>query len=261
MFVLILGGKRVCNSLDGNSYKSRTAIAAVQFNSKGHSGSKFHEHTYGNTLDTCVNLENNRKRKVAKNAVYKEVIKSKKPKEDKKAANRKAKPKHYGDGHQDLDMMDSAYEIAKNRFLEKLLKNQSERQRLAVETKAQHNSFMWIQVRRNMLTSSYFGRILKTRNRKSYTKIIEEMIHRNIQYSNSAALRHQRLYQMEALTIFSNVYGPESISQCGIVIDPKICFLGNFVEHFVCWLFSIVMRNVFFVSVAHQQFIESFRFG
>lgn len=215
--------------MDGNSYKARTATADVHYNTGGHSGSTFHEITYGDVKESCLKLETTRKRKVRMNAIAKER-KSKKPRLEEKSKNdpkTKGKRKHYGVGHQDLDMLDPAYKAATERFLEKINENQRNRIALVEETKAQRNSFKWMQVRRNLLTSSYFSRILKANSRKSYSTIVDDILRKNVQYSNSAELRHQRLYQLEALSIFSQVYGFEPISLCGIFIDLEFCFLGN----------------------------------
>lgn len=171
-------------------------------------------------------MENARKRKVQKNAIYKEN-RAKKPKLEDKSTNKKVKPKRYGTGREELDWEEPVFEVAKQRFLEKLEQNQNDRNALVMETVLQRNSFKWMQVRKGLLTSSYFSRILKANNRKSYTKIVEEIIHKNVQYSNTVELRHQRWYQLEALPIFSRTYGSASVSQCGIFIDPKFCFIGT----------------------------------
>lgn len=79
---------------------------------------------------------------------------------------------------------------------------------------------------KNLLTTSYFGRILNVISRKSYTKIVEEIIYKNIQYSSTAEVRHQRTHQKDALAIFSMIYDDELIYPCGIFIDAEFCFLG-----------------------------------
>lgn len=114
--------------------------------------------------------------------------------------------------------------------------NQDNWKNLVLETRAQRNSYKWMQVRRNLLTSSYFSRVLKANNRKSYSKIIEEIIHKNTAYSNTAELRHQRMFQLEALNIFTEMYGRTSL--CGIFIDLEYAFLGNFMlidRFFICF--------------------------
>lgn len=220
---LFLAGKRVCNSLDG-SYNLRTNIAEVQYNSEGHSGSKIHEFIFGVSPPLCTKMENARKRKCLRNA----IANDKKPKTriSDEPPSKKRKKKHYGVGREDVDMTPSAFEVAKNRRLERLRENQTNRTVIEANTHAQHHSFKWMEVRRFMLTSSYFGRILKARNRTSYTNIVYEIVYNNVRYSNTAEIRHQRMYELEALSFFSSLYRYESIHKCGIFIDEEFPFLG-----------------------------------
>lgn len=211
--------------MDGDSYKCRTDIAKVQHNTEGHSGSTFHEITYGNSMQSCLKLENTRKRKVVLNAIAKE-IKSKKPKLDEPGTKKKGTIKHYGAGREEVDMSQPAYELAKNRFLGKLLEDQVNLEIIEMETRGQLHSFKWMTTRKNMLTSSYFGRILNVRNRNSYAKIVEEIIHKNIRYSSTAENRHQRMHENDALSCFSTLYEDELIFRSGIFIDAEFCFLG-----------------------------------
>lgn len=211
--------------MDG-SYELRTKVADVQFNTKGHSGSTIQEFIFGESTSACKKMENTRKRKCLKNA----IAKQNKPKSYtyKEPPNKKKKKQHYGDGHEDVDMTPSDFEVAKNRFLERIKENQINRLSIERETRAQKHSFKWMETRRLMLTSSYFGRILNVNNRKSYTTIVEDILYHNIQYSNTAEGRHQRMYEMEALSIFSDVYPFESIDKCGIFIDEEFPFLGKY---------------------------------
>lgn len=171
-------------------------------------------------------MENVRKRKCLKNA----IANQNKPKTrcSDQPPNKKKKTKHYGDGHEDVDMTPLAFEMAKNRFLERISENHINRDNIQTETRAQRHSLKWMEIRRLILTSSYFGRILNVRNRNSYSTIVEDILYKNVQYANTAEVRHQRMYEAAALSIFSGVYPFESIDKCGIVIDEKYAFLGTF---------------------------------
>lgn len=213
--------------MDG-SYEMRTNIAGVHLNSEGHSGSKIQEFIFGESIPICEKMENTRKRKCLNNA----IAKQNKPKiyATDEPSNKKKKKKHYGDGHEDIDMTQLEFEVGKTRAFERLRENQINRRNIEMETRAQHHSYKWTEVRRLMLTSSYFGRILNVRNRRSYTKIVEDILYKNSQYANTAEIRHQRIYEVEALAIFSKVYPHYSIDTCGIFIDKKYSFLGTFIS-------------------------------
>ncbi len=221
------------------SYKLRTNIADVQHNTNGHSGSKIQEFIIGKSIPICEKMENDRKRKCSKNA----IAKQNKPKayRNEEPPNKKKKKTHYGDGREDDDMTESEFQLAKIRHMKRLDENQLGRVLLEIETRAQHNSFKWTEIRRLLLTSSYFGRILNVRSRQSYTKIVEEILYQNSRYSNTAESRHQRIYELNALSIFSSQYPYYSIMKCGIFIDEEISSLGN-ICYFAQLLFNLLVQ-------------------
>lgn len=212
--------------MDG-SYEMRTNIADVQHNTDGHSGSKIQEYIFGKSTEISKKLELNRKRKCLGNA----IAKQNRPKEYTTDEPRKKKARiHYGAGREEIDMTEPQFAIAKARHFERLRENQSDRDKIQSETTSKHYCFQWAETRKLMLTSSYFGRILNVRSRNSYTKIVEEIVYNNIQYGNTAEIRHQRVYEKLALPIFTNLYPFEEITNCGIFIDREIPFLGNSVS-------------------------------
>lgn len=153
-------------------------------------------------------------------------------------SNKKKQKKQYGDGREEMDMTESQFEQAKIRHFMRLSENQRDREIIRIETQAQYHSFKWSETRRMMLTSSYFGRVLNVRSRTSYTKIVAEILYNNIQFANTAEMRHQRLYEKFALPIFSGLYPFEPITKCGIFIDEKISFLGTFHFHIFTKIFD-----------------------
>lgn len=219
-----LGGKRICNSLAG-SYQSRTAMSDIQHNTEGHSGSSYHEFAFGEVPQPFLKLENTRKRKLEKNAIAKKA-KPKKGRWD-EPSKKTNKNKHYSFGHEEVDYSPSAYQLAKDRTMEKLLEDQLNRGAIEMETRGQRHIAKWIVTRKNLLTPSYFGRILNVISRKSYTKIVEEILYKNEMFSNTAEIRHQRMFQLEALEFFCDLYESDSISSCGIFIDAEFPFLGT----------------------------------
>lgn len=226
LLISFIAGKRICNSLAG-SYELRTNIADVHYNTNCHSGSKINEFIFGESYPLLEKMEADRKRKCLKNAISK-ASKKKRIVSD-EPPNKKKKTKDYGDGHGDVDMSQSAYDIAKTRFLERLERNQSDRENIQIETRAQNHSFRFIEVRRLLLTSSYFGRVLRVRGRSSFTKIVEEILYKNSRFANTADGRHQKIYEQEGLSIFCGLYKDEPVLRCGIFIDGKYPFLGNII--------------------------------
>lgn len=114
-----LGGKRINYSL-GQSYTARVAIAVVQYNSGGHSGSEYRKFIFGNNHHTSIeNLENSRKRKLIANEVARNV----KPRERRPAQELSTKGTQgayfHGCNTETVDMEPAAYENAKKTFLAK----------------------------------------------------------------------------------------------------------------------------------------------
>lgn len=164
------------------------------------------------------------KKKVLHN-VIREQLKPRKRKGDDSRGNHKSK-RQYGEGHEDLDFTPSQMETAKTNFLQQLDEDKQRREAIEIQTNGQRRNTRWSEIRQNLLTSSYFGRILNARSRKSYSKIVEDILYHNNQYSNAAELVHQRLHERNALQIFCSTYRNEVIHTCGIFIDAEHGFLG-----------------------------------
>lgn len=184
----------------------------------------FQQFVYNHPQRGCLKLEESRKRKNLRNAIWNEQ-KLKKRKNDKSRGN-STKKRAYGEGREDLDFTPSQLEIAKKNFLQALDEDRQNRDAIQLQTKGQRFNCRWYEVRQNLLTSSYFGRIPNARNRKSYTKIVEDILYHNEQHSNTAELVHQRSHQKHALKTFCDNFKNEFIESCGIFIDAEHSFLG-----------------------------------
>lgn len=115
-----------------------------------------------------------------------------------------------------MDFTPSQLDTAKNNFLQQLDEDRQNCEAILIQTKGQRCNTRWSEIRQNLVTSSYFGRILNVRNRKSYSNIVDILYHNN-QHSIAAEFVHQRLYEN-----FRN----EFIYTCGIFIDAEHSFLG-----------------------------------
>lgn len=129
------------------------------------------------------------------------------------------------EGHEDVDMKQDDFEVAAKIFLERLNEDRMNRDSIQAQNVDQRFSTKYLEVKQYLLTSSYFSRILNVRSRKGYKKIVEDILYHNIQHSNTADLTRQRLYEVEALEVFNNLYKKVSIDTCGIFIDEEYSFL------------------------------------
>lgn len=211
------GGKRINYSLAG-SYGGRVSAAVVQFNSKGHAGSEFHKFYSCNTEKLCLKMENRRIRHFNQN----EAARQQKPRT---RVTTDKKVKAYGDC-QLPDLSEQSLEAAKNIELDKLKTNQLNRDTILKTTYGQKHNIQWLEVRKRVINCSYFGRIVNSRGPKSYKNLLYEMLYSDNENGNSAELRHQRLYESEALRMFSLAHKDFELEKTGIFIDKEKCFLG-----------------------------------
>lgn len=191
----------------------------VQFNSKGHAGSEFHKFFSNNTEKLCLEMENRRIRHYHQNEVSRQAKPRKRVTADKKV-------KGYGDC-QLPDLSERSLEVAKNIELDKLITNQLNRDVILKTTYGQKHNLKWLEIRKRIINCSYFGRIINSRGPKSYKKILYELLYSDNENGNSAEQRHQRLYESEALRMFSSVHKKYELEKTGIFIDKELCFLGT----------------------------------
>lgn len=215
--ISISDGKRINYSLAG-SYGGRVSAAVVQYNSKGHAGSEFHKFYSVNTEKLCLKMENKRIQHYAQNEAARQV----KPR---KIATIDKKVKGYGDC-QLPDMSERSLEVAKNIELDMLKTNQLNRGMILKSTYGQNHNNKWIEIRRKLINCSYFGRLINSRSPKSYKNLLDDMLYSENENGNTAQMRHQRLYEAEALKMFSLVHKKFELEKTGLFIDKELCFLG-----------------------------------
>lgn len=191
----------------------------MQYNTKGHAGSEFHKHNNIVPNNNCRRIENWRINHYAQN----EAARKLKPR---KRATKDKTTKDYKDG-QRPDLSDRAYDTAKSIQLEKLQRNLEERDNILKDTHGQKFNRNWIDYRKKLINCTYFGRIVCARGPKSYANILEEMLYAPIDSGKTAQACHQRLYEKNALKMFSQVHSKYELQQTGLFIDKELGYLGT----------------------------------
>lgn len=210
----LVGGKRV-NYSRKRSYQARCTGAVVAFNS-GRLLTTVHKTVGHKSHDAIANFEDT----VDKTRRYNRSLKRKR--------NRKfitqIADSHYGGNvaHPDMDLQ--TYELAKASFLKNLVKTERERREIERRTILQSESGEWLELRRNLLTASNFGKIVKRRKSNSCVNIVKNMLYRpNIDHV--ASISHGKKNEKPALAQLSRLLNLE-IKDCGLFIDEKYPFLG-----------------------------------
>lgn len=201
------------------SYGARVSTAVVQYNTKGHAGSEFHKTHSVNTEKLCLKVENSRIRHYREN----EIARQAKPR---KRACKDKTPKAYISDNQRLDLSGHSFDVAKNIVLEKFRTDQENREEILANTYGQKLNSNWLEARKKFLNCSFFGRIINSRSPKSYTKVLSEMLYSESEFGNTAEQCHQRLYEKEALKMFTLVHNRFQLEKTGIYIDKEMHFLG-----------------------------------
>lgn len=194
----------------------------VQYNSRGCSGSTFHEFKESTATQPLRSLEQRRKRKCEKNS----ITKANKPKKSRYSVQAQDKGKDYGEMCQTNDMSPHLYEIAKSRYLEPLLKDQENRDYVSASTLGQRLVQKWREMQSKILPTWYFSKIINARGPESYANMVDDIVYKKLVLGNTAELRHQRIYAKEALQCFIDAHGSQYLSECGMLIDMEHCFLA-----------------------------------
>ncbi|CAH2088145.1 unnamed protein product [Euphydryas editha] len=119
-------------------------------------------------------------------------------------------------------MLEDIYEMAKQSFLKNLEKTQFERSQIERSTILQRDSSEWLELRRNLLTASNFGKVIKRRPTTS-ASIIKTLLHKN-NISQVGSIKHG-VYNEATLNQLAIQEGVQ-ISPCGLFIDSEIPFLA-----------------------------------
>lgn len=192
----------------------------MQYNTKGHAGSVFHElHTLNlQPSKSCLKLENSRINHYAKNEAARQI----KPR--KRTVNDKI-TKGYG-ACQLPDLSERAFEVSKNIVIDNLNINRLNRDVVLANTFGQKYNFKWYETRKKLLNCSYFGRVINAKGPKSYKNLVDEILYSEKEFGNVAELRQQRLYECEALRMFSLIHKDYELEKTGLFIDCELGFLG-----------------------------------
>lgn len=210
-----VGGKRINFALTG-SYQGRCAAAVVQHNS-GHAHYNFHKAIYKSSPGTFAKSNAMKRKK----------------KTDKKRSNKKCRKSlfvnntndeiDYGLSAQRPDIDEETMKIECEEFLVGLKKTNEECERIEQETRLQADSSEWLELRRNILTASHFGRVCKMRPTTGCESLVKQILYTVF---DCEAMMYGRKYEATARQDLEHEIG-ENIQKCGIFIDKEHCFLGG----------------------------------
>lgn len=208
-----VGGKRI-NFSQKYQYMLRCNAAAISFNTRKPL-SILHKSIVGQSAQN--NIKKYEEWKAKKLESTKKYIK-------KKIRFEKQDPRNYGEDCSKPDIDEEMMLRSKEAFLRNLRKSSEERERIAKETVLQSGCSEWLELRRNILTSSNFGRVIKRRLYTSCQNIVKDILYKkSIEHVQS--IRHGKDNEklaLEQLSAQENI----KILTCGLHIDPDVPYFA-----------------------------------
>ncbi|CAH2092528.1 unnamed protein product [Euphydryas editha] len=113
---------------------------------------------------------------------------------------------------------------AKEKFLQNLKQLTSDKEKIQVSTINQRDSDDWVELRKNMLTASNFGLVVKRRHNTSKAKLVENILYK-CNLSTIAAIAHgveNEYLALQKLAIQEKV----AIEPRGLFVDDDFPFIG-----------------------------------
>lgn len=208
-----IGGKRV-NFATSGSYQGRCSAAVVQHNS-GLAHYKLHKQLYDSSPGTFAKTTAmKRKRKAESQRSTKKSRKS--------LFGGGAEEQDYGTAAQRPDIEDETMEKEKREFFKSLQRSDEEIRKIERETVDQSDCNEWLQIRRNILTASNFGRVCKMRATTGCESMVKQLLYTSF---DCEAMEYGRINEEVARNDLANHIGKD-IKKCGLFIDRDHPYLG-----------------------------------
>lgn len=212
----IVGGKRI-NFSQKYQYNMRCNVAALSFNTKKPL-SKLHKSIVGKSPRGSI------KRFECKNIKQLEQSRSYAKRKRRLFDDRKESGINYGDNCSKPDISEEMMEVSKKAFLADLTKSDEERNKIQLATILQSESSEWLELRRNLLTASNFGRVIKRRMNTSCSNIVKDIIYKK-SIDHVMAIKHGKDNEELAKKQLEKEINVK-VKPCGLFIDKEQPYLG-----------------------------------
>lgn len=141
----------------------------------------------------------------------------------KKANRRNGCDKDYGPTPTEPDVPEEELQKRMKSVLENLNQDVIEREKLQQDTIGQHNNSLWEEKRKNRITASKFGQIVKRLDHTPCHNLVKSLLYpKNL---NSAAVVFGRLHEKDAIMKYQEIQNVD-VKECGLFVDRFRPFLG-----------------------------------
>lgn len=211
-----VGGKRINFSLR-RGYSARCSAAVVSFNNP-HPNHTLQKKILGKSP-----------RSILKSIEERRLVKRKRnldnPHKKNRSFKKDRKVQHdYGAQSSAPDMPPEELERAKELFLQNLSELTSNKDKIQQSTINQRDSESWLEIRKNMITASNFGIVIKRRENSSKAKLVENILYKS-NLGNIAAIAHgveNEQLALKQLALQEKVI----IEPCGLYVDHEYPYVG-----------------------------------
>ncbi|XP_063389246.1 uncharacterized protein LOC134675025 [Cydia fagiglandana] len=210
----LVGGKRI-NFTQRYQYQMRCNVAALTFNTQKPL-SVLHKAIVGRS-------PRNEIARNEKNKAKSRLLTAKYPRK-KRRLFQKEDTRNYGPDCSKPDIDDHMMIKAKQDFLKNLEKSSAERERICRDTILQAGSSEWLELRRNILTASNFGRVVKRRKNISCQNIVKDILYKK-SIEHVSSIKHGKDHEADALQQLAHQEGVK-IEPCGLYIDSVVPYFG-----------------------------------
>lgn len=209
-----VGGKRI-NFSRRYQYQMRCNAAAVSFNTQKPL-SILHKSIVGRSPHN--EIKRNEEKRLKSRQLTQKYLRIK------KRLFHAQDSRNYGEDCSKPDLDEDMMAESKKAFLQNLQKNNEEREKIMNETVLQSGSSEWLELRRNILTASNFGRVIKRRMDVSCQNMVKDILYKK-SIDHVKSIKHGRDNEKLALEQLSQQEKVE-IHPCGLYIDPDVPYLG-----------------------------------
>ncbi|XP_045484036.1 uncharacterized protein LOC123689155 isoform X1 [Pieris rapae] len=212
----IVGGKRINFSLR-RGYRARCSAAVVSFNNP-YPRHSLQKKILGQSPKSIL-------KKIEERRIQKRKLNKGKPHKKNRTLKKCHTVQHdYGDQSTTPDMGPDELIKAKESFLENLRELTADKEKIQKSTIHQRDSNDWLELRKNMLTASNFGIVVKRRENSSKAKLVENILYKT-NLSHVAAIAHGVENEELALQQLAS-QEKVMIEPCGLFVDHEYPFVG-----------------------------------
>ncbi|XP_063931863.1 uncharacterized protein LOC135143855 [Zophobas morio] len=215
-----VGGKQIdCGKRGAYTIRARSAGLDFQY------GPMWHYNSMKKVIEkspSCLVKRLGEKRLKKQSNTRRSLFNSGKPR--RKVKNNNDGCKDYGESCHKLDLDEEEFKKEKEQFLKNIaISCKEEQDKIEETTRGQRENEEWFIQRKNRLTASLFGSVVKRRKSSSWAKLVEQICYKSL--INCPAINYGILNEKTAITAYQEKT-KNVVVECGLFVDLENGFLA-----------------------------------